>query len=104
MDMPEQPPEVFLGEGKTVVPVEVPRLQRGALHLIDIATATMANVAPAMSFYFSFALIAAAAGIASPLTIIVAGIAIALLGNTLAEFSRSIPSTGSFITFIRKTF
>src|SRR5258708_23948197 len=93
MDTPEQSPEVFLGEGKTVVPVEVPRLQRGALHLIDIATATMANVAPAMSFYFSFALIAAAAGIA-----------IALLGNTLAEFSRSIPSTGSFITFIGKTF
>lgn len=104
MDTPEQPPEVFSGEGKTIVPVEVPRLQRGALHLVDIATATMANVAPAMSFYFSFALIAAAAGVASPLTIIVAGIAIALLGNTLAEFSRSIPSTGSFITFIGKTF
>jgi amino acid transporter len=64
----------------------------------------MTNVAPAMSFYFSFALIAAAAGIASPLTIIVAAIAIALLGNTLAEFSRSLPSTGSFITFIGKTF
>src|SRR5258708_24969563 len=104
MDTPEQSPEVFLGEGKTVVPVEVPRLQRGTLHLIAIVTATRANVAPAMIFYFSFALIAAAAGIASPLAIIVAGIAIALLGNTLAEFSRSIPSTGSFITFIGKTF
>lgn len=64
----------------------------------------MANIAPAMSFFFSSALIAVAAGIASPLTIIVAAIAIALLGNTLAEFSRSIPSTGSFITFIGKTF
>src|SRR5258708_36599678 len=104
MDTPEQSPEVFLGEGKTVVPVEVPRLQRGALHLIDIATATMANVAPAMSFYFSFALIAAAAGIASPLTIIVPGIAIALLGNPLPEFSPSFPSTGPFCTFSGKTF
>jgi amino acid transporter len=64
----------------------------------------MANIAPAMSFFFSSALIVEAAGIASPLTIILAGIAIALLGNTLAEFSRSIPSTGSFITFIGKTF
>lgn len=80
------------------------RLKQGALGLVDIATSTMANIAPAMSFFFSSALITSAAGIASPLIIIVAGIAIALLGNTLAEFSRVIPSTGSFITFIGKTF
>ncbi len=84
--------------------VVVPRLERGALNLLDIATSTMANIAPAMSFFFSSALIAASAGIGSPLTIIAAAIAIALLGNTLAEFSRAIPSTGSFITFIGKTF
>lgn len=93
-----------LTEGKTPAIAEAPRLQQGALNLLDIATSTMANIAPAMSFFFSSALIAVAAGIASPLTIIVAAIAIALLGNTLAEFSRSIPSTGSFITFIGKTF
>jgi amino acid transporter len=91
-------------EGKTVIPLAPERLERGVLKLRDIAAATMANIGPAMSFYFSFALIASAAGVASPLTIIMAGIAIALLGNTLAEFSRSIPSTGSFITFIGKTF
>ncbi len=91
-------------EGKGLGPIEVPRLQRGALSLFDIATATMANIAPAMSFFFSSALVTAAAGVASPLTIILAGVAIALLGNTLAEFSKAIPSTGSFITFIGKTF
>ncbi|MBV9710356.1 MAG: APC family permease [Ktedonobacteraceae bacterium] len=91
-------------EGKTLGPIAAERLERGVLKLSDIAAATMANIGPAMSFYFSFALIASAAGVASPLTIIMAGIAIALLGNTLAEFSRSIPSTGSFITFIGKTF
>lgn len=96
-------PQAFT-EGKTIIPIEVPRLQRGALNLLDIATSTMANIAPAMSFYFSSALIAGAAGVGSPLTILLAAIAIALLGNTLAEFSRSIPSTGSFITFIGKTF
>jgi amino acid transporter len=64
----------------------------------------MANIGPAMSFFFGFALLATTAGIASPLTIVVAAIAVALLGNTLAEFSRSIPSTGSFITFIGRTF
>jgi amino acid transporter len=80
------------------------RLNRGVLSLPDITASTMANIAPAMSFYFSMGLIAAAAGVASPLTIIAAAIAIALLGNTLAQFSKSIPSTGSFITFIGKAF
>ena len=89
-------------EGKTLA--AVPRLQQGTLNLLDIATSTMANIAPAMSFYFSSVLIVQSAGVGSPLLIIAAIIAIALLGNTLAEFSRSIPSTGSFITFIGKTF
>jgi len=97
------PPELPI-EGKTLGSLEVSRLERGQLSLFDIATSTMANIAPAMSFFFSSALIAATAGVASPPTIILAAIAIALLGNTLAEFSRSIPSTGSFITFIGKTF
>ena len=90
--------------GKVVGRAVPERLERGVLKLTDIAAATMANIGPAMSFYFSFALVASAAGVGSPLTIIMAAIAIALLGNTLAEFSRSIPSTGSFITFIGKTF
>src|SRR3989440_9881249 len=105
MDKQENPLSSVPIEGKTLGPViEIPRLERGALKLVDIATSTMQNIAPAMSFYFSFALIAAVAGIGSPLTIVMAIVAIALLGNTLAEFSRSIPSTGSFITFIGKTF
>jgi amino acid transporter len=80
------------------------RLHRGALGITDIAAATMANIGPAMSFYFGFGFLALTAGVASPLTIVAAGIAVALLGNTLAEFSRAQPSTGGFITFVGKSF
>ncbi len=80
------------------------RLMRSVLGPVDIAASTMANIAPAMSFYFGFGFLALTAGIASPLTIIAAGVAIAFLGNTLAQFSRAHPSTGSFITFIGKAF
>ena len=80
------------------------RLHRGALGIMDISAATMANIGPAMSFYFGFGFLAITAGVASPLTIVAAGIAIALLGNTLAQFSRAQPSTGGFITFVGKTF
>ena len=88
----------------TKAPEAPQRLHRGALGLVDIAASTMANIGPAYSFYFSFGLIVVTAGIAAPLTIIAAGIAIALLGNTLAQFSRAQPSTGGFITFVGKSF
>jgi len=80
------------------------RLRGGSLGMLDIAAATMANIGPAMSFYFGFGFLAVTAGVASPLTIVAAGIAIALLGNTLAQFSRAHPSAGGFITFVGKTF
>jgi amino acid transporter len=89
---------------ETKSPESPERLHKGALGLIDISASTMANIGPAYSFYFGFAGIVLAAGIASPLVIVVAIVAIALLGNTLAQFSRAQPSTGGFITFVGKTF
>src|ERR1700750_743868 len=85
-------------------PESAERLHRGALGLVDISASTMANIGPAYSFAFGFVLIVTTAGIASPLTIIAAAVAIALLGNTLSQFSRAHPSTGGFITFVGKTF
>jgi amino acid transporter len=93
-----------LGAKVPVVMGEHERLRQGALGLIDIAAATMANIGPAMSFYFGFGYLAYTAGLASPLTIVAAGIAILFLGNTLSEFTKVLPSTGGFISFIGKTF
>jgi amino acid transporter len=89
---------------ETKAPESAERLHRGALGLVDISASTMANIGPAYSFYFGFAGIVIMAGIGAPLVLIAAIIAIALLGNTLAQFSRAHPSTGGFITFVGKTF
>src|ERR1035437_5586593 len=89
---------------ETKAPQSPDRLHRGALGLIDISASTMANIGPAYSFYFGFGFLVVTAGVAAPLTIIAAGIAIALLGNPLAPFSRAQPSTGGFISFVGKTF
>jgi amino acid transporter len=89
---------------ETKAPESADRLHRGALRLVDISASTMANIGPAYSFYFSFGLIVVTAGIAAPLTVLVAAIAILLLGNTLSQFSRAQPSTGGFITFVGKSF
>jgi amino acid transporter len=93
-----------LGAKVPFVTGEHERLHQGVLGTLDIAAATMANIGPAMSFYFGGAFLAYNAGLASPLVIIVAGIAILFLGNTLSEFTKVIPSTGGFITFVGKTF
>src|ERR1700756_4178341 len=89
---------------ETKAPESADRLNRGALSLVDISASTMANIGPAYSFYFGFAGIVIAAGLASPLVVLVALVAIAFLGNTLSQFSRAHPSTGGFITFIGKSF
>ena len=93
-----------LGAKEQAVHGEHERLRQGVLGLLDISAATMANIGPAMSFYFGFGYLAFTAGLASPLTIIAAGIAILFLGNTLSEFTKVLPSTGGFISFIGKTF
>jgi len=89
---------------ETKAPEAPERLHRGALGLVDISASTMANIGPAYSFYFGAGFLFLTAGVAAPLTIIVAGVAIALLGNTLSQFSRVHPSTGGFISYVGKTF
>ncbi|AEU36573.1 amino acid permease-associated region [Granulicella mallensis MP5ACTX8] len=80
------------------------RLRRNALSLSHVVATTLAGIAPAMSFFFGFAVIVQGAGLAAPLTILTAMVAILFLTNTIAEFSRFTPSAGSFVTFTGKAF
>jgi amino acid transporter len=80
------------------------RLRRNALSLGQTVASTLASIAPAMSFFFGFAVIVQGAGLAAPLTILTAMIVILFLTNTIAQFSRFTPSTGSFVTFTGKAF
>ncbi len=80
------------------------RLRRDSLGLSQIIASTLANIAPAMSFFFGFGVIVAGAGVGAPLTILLAMLVVLFLTNTLAEFSRYRPSAGSFVTFIGMTF
>ncbi len=80
------------------------RLRRNSLSLGQIIASTLANIAPAMSFFFGFAVIVAGAGVGAPLTILAAMVVILFLTDTLAQFSKYRPSTGSFVTFIGMAF
>lgn len=71
---------------------------------IEIAGSTMAQIAPAFSFYFGMAVIAGAAGLAAPLVILVAGGALAIVGLSLAAFAQHRPSAGSLVTYLGLAF
>jgi amino acid transporter len=91
-------------ESATSREVDESRLRRNSLTLSHIVASTLACIAPAMSFFFGFAVIVQGAGVAAPLTILIAMVAILFLTNTIAQFCRFTPSTGSFVTFTGKAF
>lgn len=82
----------------------VPRLRKNTLTLPEIVSSSLANIAPAMCIFFCLSLMVSGAGIAAPLTIIVAAVAIIFHANSICEFTKAIPSAGSYITFIGKSF
>jgi amino acid transporter len=76
------------------------RLAHGALSLFDTVSSTLANLAPVEGIFLSITLVVLAMGSQAPWAFLVAGVAILASGNTLSEFSQTIPSAGSFVTFI----
>ena len=75
-------------------------LARGALTLFDTLSSTLANLAPVEGIFLAITLVVFAMGSMAPWAFLIAGIAILATGNTMSEFSQTIPSAGSFVTFI----
>lgn len=75
-------------------------LARGALSLFDTISSTLANLAPVEGIFLSITLVVVAMGSQAPWAFAIAAVAILATGNTLSEFSKSIPSAGSFVTFV----
>ena len=76
------------------------RLRAGQLGAADLTASTVANIGPGIDFYFAFGVIAVTAGVAAPLTIVAASLAVVLLAFVVSEFTRAEPSAGSFITYV----
>src|ERR1700690_4626409 len=75
-------------------------LKAGQLGVAAVTASTVANIGPGIDFYFAFGVIAVTAGVAAPLTILAGAVAVVLLAFIVAEFTRSEPSAGSFITYV----
>ncbi|WP_376795265.1 APC family permease [Thermogemmatispora sp.] len=83
----------------------IPQLRpRKPLTAFAIAGSTMAQIAPAFSFYLGMAVIAQGAGLGAPFTILLAAIAMFIVGLSVAAFAQRHPSNGSLVTFLGLTF
>ena len=76
------------------------QLQRGALGLTDVIFQGITHLAPALSVVFIFPPIAKRAGPALALSLALAVIVCFLIANTVAQFSRYLPTSGGYYTFV----
>ncbi|MFK4298776.1 amino acid transporter [Arthrobacter sp. GAS37] len=81
---------------------KAPALERGVLTIPNAIALSAAAMAPVLAVVLNAPAAAAAAGAALPLSFLIAFIAAALVGNTVVQFSRLLPSAGSFYTFNSK--
>lgn len=79
-------------------------LHHGALKLPTAMAMSLAYISPTIGVIFISALIASHAGASSPFTFILGTIGVALMASTLAQFSKRVPSCGTFYSFISRSF
>ncbi|HEY4267646.1 MAG TPA: amino acid permease, partial [Galbitalea sp.] len=87
-----------------VVSSASPSLDSKKLGLLGVIMPGLAQIAPAFNLFFTTGLIASLAGVSVPLVFLISTIGFLATGLSLAQFSSVYPSSGSFVTYISRTF
>ncbi len=75
------------------------QLRRNSLGLTELVFQGVTHIAPATNIVFTFPIIAAKAGPAMPISFLLSTIVCLFIGNTVAQFSRYVPSSGGYYSF-----
>ena len=89
----------IMASPQTLAPAPTHQLQRGVLTVPNGIALGAAAMAPVLAVVLNAPAAASAAGAALPLSFLIAFIACLLVGNTVVQFTRRLPSAGSFYTF-----
>ncbi len=76
-----------------------PQLRRNSLGLAELVFQGVTHIAPATNVVFTFPIIALKAGPGMPLSFLLSTMVCFLIGNTVAQFSRYLPSSGGYYSF-----
>lgn len=78
------------------------QLEHAALGLRDVVFQGISHIGPALSVVFVLPLIAGRAGAAMPISLALAVVVCLLVANTVAQFSRYVPSSGGYYTLVSR--
>ena len=84
---------------ETTKPDADPQLRRNSLGLAELVFQGVTHIAPATNIVFTFPIIALKAGPDMPLSFLLSTIVCFFIGNTVAQFSRYMPSSGGYYAF-----
>ena len=76
-----------------------PQLRRNSLGLPELIFQSVTHIAPATNMVFTYPIIALKAGPDMPLSFLLATTVCFFIGNTVAQFSRYMPSSGGYYSF-----
>jgi len=77
-------------------------LQQDAIGLIGATMQCVTHIAPAIAALFFTQFVVSLAGITAPLAYLIGFILVLLLGNTLAQLAKHMPSAGGYYTYVSR--
>jgi amino acid transporter len=83
-------------------PTEPPQLRRNSLGLPELVFQGITHIAPAGTIVFTFPIIARKAGPDMPISLLLTTIVCFFIGNTVSQFSKYMPSSGGYYSFVTR--
>lgn len=77
-------------------------LERGVLHLPGVLMQALTHIAPSIGVIFGIQAVASFAGVATPDAFAIAGIIMLLLGVSVTQLARRLPSAGGYFTYVSR--
>ena len=81
---------------------EAPELQRGALGLTGATMQAITHIAPAIAAFFFTTAVVGFTGVVAPLAYLIGVVIVLMLGSTLVQLSKHLPSAGGYYTYISR--
>lgn len=77
-------------------------LQRNAIGLLGATMQCITHISPAIAAFFYTAFVVSLAGLTAPLAYLVGFLLVLMLGNTLVQLSKHLPSAGGYYTYVSR--
>jgi len=78
-------------------------LRPETLGLVSVTMQAITHIAPAIAALFFTQFLVTLAGVTAPLAYVIAVVIVLMLGNTLIQFSRHLPSAGGYYTYVSRS-